>query len=270
MPKAAAVEKAPTEQEPQSAFERMAQAGDGNTGEGSALAVPEAPAIPATQWSETPQFQADEIGFPQLRMAQGLTAEVQSGEARPGQWLMTGSGALDAVTVVPIMFARTRDRTEEINGSLVTLCQSPDAVHGYGNPGIECDTCPFAQWTPDEKSGKNKPPACTKNFNFVVYVAEYDTLAQVTFKRTSQRAATTINQLILRLGMKNFAVQLSSQQMRNGQRVYSMPLVRTTVMAPELRQRMLAVVGGGASDDPYDNADVDGEWLDEAPVETED
>lgn len=160
------------------------------------------------------QFDSSDIVIPRLRLAQGLTAEVQDGTAKPGQWLLTGYDPIDELTVVPLLFSRNRTLRDDAGSS---LCRSSDSITGIGVPGGLCAQCPMNQWT-DGANGARIPPVCVFSYTYICYVAEYDTLGLVEFRRTSIQAGKTLNTICAQKGIGNFAVKLrnSKQQGKRG------------------------------------------------------
>lgn len=190
----------------------------------------------STMWTETPEFEANEVGFPKLRLAQGLTAEVVERTANVGNWLLTGVEPFaEGVTVIPIMFGRTRWKRENPDDRDSKIaCQSGDARLGIGNPGGDCKQCPFARWIPGGANGKNKPPACTLTYKYAVFVTGAGAIAEVTFQKTSETYAHLINNLVQRYGFGKFAVRLTSTQKQNGQRRWAEPQVMLARLTPEM------------------------------------
>lgn len=194
----------------------------------------------ATTWIQEPTFEAQEVQFPRLRLGQGLTPEVAEGNAKMGQWLLSGYEALDEVSVIPLMLGRTRfKRQDPSNRESPVGCQSPDGVQGYGNPGIPCKGCSFAKWKPSGLNGKNSPPDCTITYRYAVWVVEHESIAEVIFQRTSEQYAYFINNLVQRYKFGGFAIRLTSTMKANGQRRWAEPQLKLAPITPA----MLAAAG---------------------------
>lgn len=174
--------------------------------------------IPATQFSNEIEFEQGETAFPLLRLAQGLTKEVQNGSASPGEWVLTGYDALDSVTIIPTAIARTRVRRNPKNNAEI-LCQSPDAVKGVGEPGIDCATCEFADWTEDAR-GNRYPPECAFTWNYLAWSVDHQTLVQLMLRRTQIPVSRVLNTMVQTKGFGNFAVTLSSLPQKNAKGQY--------------------------------------------------
>lgn len=164
-------------------------------------------AIQLANFSTQLSFDNEDIVIPRLRLAQGLTTEVQDGSAKPGQWLLTGFEPKDELTIVPLMMARNRTLRDD-EGSV--LCKSTDGLNGVGAPGGVCAVCPKNKWTEQEKGKPNLPPECTFSYAYIVYVKEFETMALVEFRRTSIQAGKTLNTMVAQRNVGNFAVKLKS------------------------------------------------------------
>lgn len=194
--------------------------------------VPATTAAAPVVYSDDPHsiLEADDAYLPRLRLAQGLTPEVQDGVAKPGQWIIVGFDPLDTVTVVPIRVAKVRVRTGD-EGEV--LCQAPDGKVGIGDPGGECDKCPLRHWStlPD---GSRVPPECDVQFRYVVYVMELGIYAVLVLRRTGMQAAKTINTIILARGLGNVAIRLTSASQKSRRGSYHIPAVAPVVVSEDI------------------------------------
>jgi hypothetical protein len=189
-------------------------------------------AVNVGAYTSTPQFTADEVDLLRLRLAQGLSAEVQEGTAKPGQWLITGYDPEDVVTVVPLLFARRREYRPDPDTRAIQ-CRSEDGETGKGNPGGLCMTCQFANWTPDPRvAGKNNPPQCTPITSYIGYSITHGEIVSLSFSRTSSGAAKFINFIISTRGMGNFAVDLKTQQKKSARGSFYVPTVSIVDVDP--------------------------------------
>lgn len=206
-------------------------------------AAEEAPVRAATSWTDTPEFDADEVGFPRLRLGQGLTAEVAEGHAKMGQWLLSGYDVLDEVTVVPVMFSRDRaKRQDPAKRDSDIVCTSPDGKVGYGDPGGDCKTCPFSKWMTDPKTGRRTPPACQLSYHYAVWVVEHEALAEVVFTRTSEQYAHLINNLTTRFGLGKFALRLTSTVKIGPNRRWAEPQVKLVPLTPDMVEGAIGLI----------------------------
>lgn len=180
-------------------------------------------------FSSAPAMDAEDVFIPRLRLAQGLTSEVQSGEAKPGQWIVTGYPAADELTIVPLMFNRHRELTDD---DFKVLCKSTDAMVGVGVPGGDCSACPMNQWM-DGTKGKRIPPKCTFAYAYIVYVVETHSIAMVDFKRTSIQAGKTLNTMTIQRGLGNFAAILRSGSKSGTKGAYYTATVSPSVVSAE-------------------------------------
>lgn len=222
----------------ETAFDAIAGTSDEAT---ASLAVVEEAVVlaGARQYSATADFSMDEITFPKLRLAQGLTPEVQSAEARPGEWLLAGEKPVASAAVIPLAFARLRQMRDD-NRSLV--CQSPDSVHGIGefgpdseaNPTGECAKCPMAAWQANPRDPKkNLPPPCTQVYSYVCYSLTHRQVCVLEFSRSSMNAAKLLNTLAQGRGFSNFAITLTTQSQKGPKGTYYIPSITYTKASEE-------------------------------------
>lgn len=172
-------------------------------------------------------FDTQDLVFPRVRLAQALTAEVMDGSAKAGQFVITGMPAQDQLTIVPGMFARRRLYAN--NDTMEVLCRSNDAIVGVGTPGGRCDECPLSHWSGSQEEHNRKPPVCTFMYSYIVFIAEWETVGILDFRKTSLQTGKTVNTMVARYGLGNFAFTLKSlsQMNQQKQRYYVMSVVPT-------------------------------------------
>lgn len=206
-----------------SGFDSFVEEGtDGNTSTNMEVYTPKS-AMAA--YSSAPNIDASDVFVPKLRLAQGLTAEVQNGYAKPGQWLISGEDPMDTVVVVPLMMNRRRELRDLDEGRQV-VCRSFDSLKGVGDPGGDCATCPMSKWTQGKgKNSKNSAPACNFIYSYVVYVVELDTVTILEFSRTSIAAGKMLNTTILQRGLGTFASVLSANSSKGPKGTFYSPVV---------------------------------------------
>lgn len=195
--------------------------------------------ISLANFSSRIDFDASDIVIPRIRLAQGLTAEVQDGTAKPGQWLLTGYTPLDELTVVPLMFARNRALRDDA-GSV--LCRSNDSLNGIGTPGGVCSQCPQNQWV-DGPKGERIPPACVFSYTYICYVAEHKTMGLVEFRRTSIQAGKTLNTICAQKGIGNFAVRLKNAKQSGKRGSFYQIVVQPVAADPSVIKEARAAAG---------------------------
>lgn len=179
---------------------------------------------------QQPEFSREDVMMPFLRLAQGLSAEVQNGVAHPGQWLLQGFDPADTITIVPLMFARMRELRDEDTREV--LCFSKDSYQGEGEPGGECAACPLNQWQGEK--GAKTPPECTFMYAYVTYVVEHDALATLRFQRTSIKAGKMLNTVVAQRGLGRFGVELSSSSQSGRKGTYSIPVINPVSLDEEV------------------------------------
>lgn len=203
-----------------------------NVNDEKALAEHGENGLPQTQYHTTmpEDLGPDEIATPRLKLAQGLTSEVQDGLASAGQWILAGYPAADELVAIPVAFAKRRERRDPDTRGI--LCFAPDGKHGQGNPGIRCGKCPFAKWTKND-SGKSSPPECELQYNYIFFIPEYDALGVATFSKTSLRDGKKLNAYAVQKGLGQFAVSLSSKSRKNSKGTFYIPVIRPTEIEDE-------------------------------------
>jgi len=184
-------------------------------------------------YTDKPTFSSSDIVPSMLRLAQGLTPEVQDGSAKPGQWLMPGFKPYDAVTVVPLMFAKRREYRDEDGQA---MCVSDNSLEGVGDPGGICEACEMNKWGGDR--GKRKPPQCTFMYAYMVYVLEADSIALLYFKKTSIGIGRMLNAMVAQKGMRETAIRLSSKSQSGKKGSYFTPMIAP--LSAELSQEAIS------------------------------
>ena len=178
-------------------------------------------------------FDQEDVFLNRLRLAQGLTKEVQDGTARPGQFLVTGFAAQETVTLVPLGFAKMREHRDPDDGREM-LCFSKDSLIGTGDPGGTCASCPLNEWTPNpDKPGKNKPPICKFSYGYLFYSQEHDAVVAYRFKGRALTAAKGLNTIVNHHGFRKVVVSMASEQQTNpGGNSYFVPNI-TVIADPD-------------------------------------
>lgn len=180
------------------------------------------------RYSAQPAFDASDLFIPKLRLAQGLTSEVQQGLAKPGDWLVLGSDPMKQPTIIPMMMVRRRELRDS-DENRVVLCRSSDSITGIGNPGGECATCPMNKWIQSKKAGgKNQAPPCTFIYSYIVYVVDTGELCVLEFYRTSIPTGKMLNTMVLQKGLGKFAVKLASNGQQGPKGTYYQPSIVPT------------------------------------------
>lgn len=199
-----------------------------------------------------PTMDSSDLFIPRLRLAQGLTTEVQNGDAKPGEWLILGEDPMKQVRIVPVGMTKRRElRDPDSRG---VLCRSSDAVTGVGNPGGECAQCPMAQWSKprgpssrgraaaqrgSQRDQKNDPPACSFLYSYMVYLLDLKQVAILEFSRTSISAGKMLNTMIVQRGVGNFAVTLGSVGKTGPRGTFYGPTVAPVSVKPDVLKRAL-------------------------------
>ncbi len=194
--------------------ENAADAIEEVTEEGTAIAV----------FANPTTLTADDVTIPRLRLAQGLTKEVQDGNAKPGEFLLSGAAPRHEVTATVLAIAKFRRLTNGDDGSV--LCRSEDGYLGVGDPGGDCESCPLSKWinAPEGSGKKNTPPQCQFGYRYLLDVADY---GQCVFemKRTSIPAAKALNAMVIRFGYGKTRVTIKAQKGTGSRGTYYTPVV---------------------------------------------
>ena len=229
-----------------SPFDEMVSTQEPTTAELAPVGDEETILATTKQYTAAPDFDNDDLAFPRLRLAQGLTPEVQNGDAKPGQWVMTGQDAQTKVTFIPLGYTKARILKSQGQGQRETLCQSPDGIRGFGTPGGDCKSCPLANWRPNPDDPKrNLPPACNLVYSYVGYSESHDMLCSIEFSRMSEGAAKWLNTLIKARGMGTFAIELGSAQQKNNKGIFYTPEIKYVKVSDEIIAHAKTSFGGG-------------------------
>ena len=170
-----------------------------------------------TGYKSQPDFDPADVYIPNLRLAQGLTPEVQQGEARPGQWLVLGYEPVVEVQVVPLLYSKTHEHRSKEDRT-VTECTD--------------DACALREWTGPKES--RKPPECTTVYRYMVYSVTHDALATVRFARTAQKTGRIFNTAVARAGLGNVALVLKSVAQTGPTGQFYAPTCTPVTVAPEV------------------------------------
>jgi len=190
----------------------------------------ETPSSQAPQSTFTQKrFGSEDVRMPYLALLQGMSPAVQSGEGQPGQFLVTGHEPVDEVTLVFAAFTNKRRYSPALGQS--PQCQSPDAVKGYGNPGILCHECPLGQWTPTGKlypDGRpmNQKPPCDLIDAWSCFSVTHGMPVTWELKGTAMTSSAFIKGLTNGLGYGHFALSISSERKEAPGRVWHQPKPR--------------------------------------------
>lgn len=166
---------------------------------------------------------ADDVTIPRLRLAQGLTKEVQDGNAKPGEFLLSGAPPRSEIVATVLAIAKFRRYTTSDDGTV--LCRSEDGKTGKGEPGGDCEECPLSKWVNAEtKGGKNTPPPCSFGYRYLLEVADYGQCIYE-MKKTSIPAAKALNAMVIRFGYGRTQVSFRAQKGTGSRGSYYTPVV---------------------------------------------
>lgn len=173
-------------------------------------------------------------GAQPLKLLQGQSGAVADEDATVGKYYIDGIGELeDNLVVLPLDFTKTRslsfldDETQEFE----TLCYSNDMIHGWGEPGGICDTCPMSMW-----GEKKSPPKCTESHHYLLYIPEYQIFATWALRKVSIKTSKLIQNLSSIRGLQNTPLVLNSKKEKSGQWTYWVPLVKRLAPTAENKE----------------------------------
>ncbi len=165
---------------------------------------------------------AEDITIPRLRLAQGLTKEVQDGNAKPGEWLLTGAAPRAEIRATVQAIAKFRRLNKDEDGTV--LCRSEDGNTGVGEPGGVCEDCPMSKWINATNGGKNTPPPCSFGYRYLLDVEGYG-MTVYEMKKTALSAAKALNGMVVRSGYGTTNIVLRSQKGTGARGTFYTPTV---------------------------------------------
>lgn len=183
---------------------------------------------------------SEDLQMPRIMLLQGNAAYVLEGNAKAGDWLLPGGYTTQEFDAVVLGMRRSRIRaTKPPQGSQerpVMLCSAPDAVQGYGNPGILCAECPYSQWgEKDPRTGKGTPPECRLRYHYLVELQDGDRaeLMLNTTTKTSKQAAQAITEGVARYGSGGtFGITMGRKLETSGENRFFVPVVKAIEKLP--------------------------------------
>lgn len=141
-------------------------------------------------WREN-DFDETDLILPLLKVSQALTAEVQNGDARPGEFInaLTGENFGNVVEFVVAGFEKGRFRTNEAGEVICTGRESECPCHE-----VAFDECPDAeeQYAAAVNRGEKewgKGPPCATTFNFTGFIPGTEMPVRLSLMRAQAKAA---------------------------------------------------------------------------------
>lgn len=136
-----------------------------------------------------------DVSIPRIRLLQPTRMD-DSYEAIPdGHFVLTATGEDlgNRLEIVVLATQKSRARFAPVDEGGELLCRSADGITGVGDPGGECDKCPFSKWGP-----ANEPPACSLAHNYFVIGADGAPLmpAILRLQRTAMSEARRWNTML--------------------------------------------------------------------------
>lgn len=150
-------------------------------------------------------IKSDEIALPLIKLAQGLSKEVQAGKAKAGEYVNSVTGAVYGGELELVIVDRFKGRFFSTKGSSKAWVANGDVAPDHwpdeyaGQPFVDLadaeEQFKEAVNRGDREWGSGPPISTTENYIGFVR-GEYDVPVRVSLMRTSRPAAVTINTLI--------------------------------------------------------------------------
>lgn len=180
-----------------------------------------------TQGMFSMNFTPEDVQIPRIRLAQALTPEVVNGDAKAGNWIVPGQGAVEklTITVMGVRHSRARVVGDDNERQVVCTAGAPigTPLHGVGDPGIQCQACPFSQWKSDDK-GRRIPPECNYAYEYLC-ATDDGSYATIVMQKTAERTGKELNAVLAQRGGQPTEVTLGSNLQRSGNRSWYVPTV---------------------------------------------
>lgn len=184
-----------------------------------------------------------DLEFPRFRLMHSIMDEVNSGWAQAGTFRIDGMPPLpDPLIVMPV--ARSKQRfyriPKEEDKDTPLVCQSADAIVGFGEPGGDCSTCPM-----------NQTRRCQLVQSYIILVnipGEEPVLAKWDLAKSGYYTARRINTRIRINGFQRFALHVTAVEKANEEgRKYWAPNVTQAdipsgVLTPEVLELMEGII----------------------------
>lgn len=210
----------------------------------------------AQEWAPRVIFTTDakpdinKLQISQLRLAQGMTAEVTERKAQIGQFVLSNFPAYDEVVIVPLLAQDIR--VFKPDPKAPPHCQAPTGTWGVGNPGGDCSQCPLSKWgRRDPATGRSAPPRCKEGVFLRAYSATHRCLVDFQFLGRAVVKGAFIQQQAMAFGFGSFALRLTSQAVKNDKGQWFEPNLEILSEIPE------------------DHADAVGKWFEIARLAAE-
>lgn len=192
----------------------------GETSTAVAVVEDDAPSRVPVAYSSSTDFDPEDSSYLRLKLIQPQAPEIEEGKAKGGQFLLSIYPAMADIDVVPVMFGKSRTLREPGSGmDRKVLCVSGDGKIGLGDNGLEgnvheCNICPKNQWrqNPDPNAKTNLPPECSEEFNFVLYVPQYEALCEYKMQKTALTTGKQIIAMVRAQGWGSFVLKLTSKK----------------------------------------------------------
>jgi hypothetical protein len=188
--------------------------------------------VPRAVFTKNQELDLSKLSIPSLRLAQGMTAEVNERKANIGQFVLTNFPAYDSVVLVPL--GATEIRTYKPDPKKPAQCHAPTGDYGFGNPGGECAVCPLSHWGEyNEATGKSTPPPCKEGVLVRAYSVTHRSMVDFQFLAGERNKGSFIQQQAMSFGWSGFAIKLTSVAKSNNRGSWFIPQIEMLNEVPE-------------------------------------
>lgn len=188
--------------------------------------------VPRTIFTRDSAPDPKKLQVSQLRIAQGMTAEVKERKANVGQFVLSNFPAYDSVILIP--FDAQDIRQYKPDPKKPAVCHAPTGDFGFGKPGGVCELCPLQEWGEyNEATGKSKPPPCKEGITVRFYSIAHRSMVDYIFLAGEKGRGAFIRQQSLSFGWTGFAIRMTSKNKSNSQGDWFVPEVEMLETVPE-------------------------------------
>jgi hypothetical protein len=176
---------------------------------------------PTTGYLQQPDFGSDDVFLSRLKLGQAGTNEVGAGDAKAGEWIVTGYPGMPTVTVVPLT-AERRFRRLALVGN-----QKPVACYNHvEDVDVDCPNCRWKWEKSLERSNGEFEAELSTVYTYTVYVEAIGAPAILELASTSVPAAKVLNSEIMARQLGNTMVILGSKRVEGSKGNYYVATVQ--------------------------------------------
>lgn len=175
----------------------------------------------------------------QLRIAQGMTAEVKERKAVNGQFVLSNFQAKDEVILVP--FGAPDIRVYKPDPKAPPVCHAPTGDFGFGTPGGVCADCPLSQWGEyNEQTKTSAAPKCKEGILVRAYSITHKSIVDFQFMAGDRGKGVFVQQQAMSYGWGGFAIKVTSTTKENKKGSWFVPVIEMLDEVPGDQQEIIA------------------------------